>query len=82
MRVDCGVESGATVTPFYDSLLAKIIGFGADREEARRRLVSAIEATFVAGVTTNRDLLARCRCGGRNSSKERRRPTFLRPPDS
>ena len=57
VRVDCGVESGAMVTPFYDSLLAKIVGFGADREEARRRLVSAIEATFVAGVTTNRDLL-------------------------
>jgi len=57
VRVDCGVESGAMVTPFYDSLLAKIVGFGADREEARHRLVSAIEATFVAGVTTNRDLL-------------------------
>ena len=57
MRVDCGVETGATVTPFYNSLLAKIIAFGADREEARRRLVSALEATFVAGVTTNRDLL-------------------------
>ena len=57
VRVDCGVETGATVTPFYDSLLAKIVGFGADREEARRRLVSAVEATFVAGVTTNRDLL-------------------------
>ncbi len=57
VRVDCGVESGATVTPFYDSLLAKIIAFGADREEARARLVSALEATFVAGVTTNRDLL-------------------------
>ncbi len=56
MRVDCGVETGATVTPFYNSLLAKIIAFGADREEARRRLVCALEATFVAGVTTNRDL--------------------------
>ena len=57
VRVDCGVESGATVTPFYDCLLGKIIAFGADREEARARLVSALEATFVAGVTTNRDLL-------------------------
>ena len=57
VRVDCGVESGATVTPFYDCLLGKIIAFGADREQARARLVSALEATFVAGVTTNRDLL-------------------------
>ena len=57
VRVDCGVESGATVMPFYDCLLGKIIAFGADREQARARLVSALEATFVAGVTTNRDLL-------------------------
>jgi geranyl-CoA carboxylase alpha subunit len=57
VRVDCGVESGARVTPFYDSLLGKIIAFGADREEARTRLIRALEATFVAGVTTNRDLL-------------------------
>ncbi len=59
VRVDCGVENGARVTPFYDSLLGKIIGFGADRDEARRRLVRALEATFVAGVTTDRDLLIR-----------------------
>ena len=57
VRVDCGVETGATVTPFYDSLIAKIIAFGADREEARTRLARALEATFVAGVTTNRGLL-------------------------
>jgi geranyl-CoA carboxylase alpha subunit len=57
VRVDAGVESGAAVTPFYDSLLAKIIAFGADREEARARLVGALAAAFVAGVATNRDLL-------------------------
>jgi geranyl-CoA carboxylase alpha subunit len=57
VRVDTGVESGAAVTPFYDSLLAKIVVFGADREEARARLVGALERAFVAGVTTNRDLL-------------------------
>jgi geranyl-CoA carboxylase alpha subunit len=57
VRVDCGVKSRATVSPFYDCLLGKIIAFGADREEARARLVRALEATFVAGVTTNRDFL-------------------------
>ena len=57
MRVDCGVESGATVGPHYDSLLAKVIAFGSDREEARRRLVRALGGTFVAGVATNRDFL-------------------------
>ncbi len=57
VRVDCGLESGATISPHYDSLLAKVIAFGADREEARRRLVRALEDTFVAGVATNRDFL-------------------------
>ena len=57
IRVDCGLESGATVSPHYDSLLAKVIAFGADREEARLRLVRALEDTFVAGVATNRDFL-------------------------
>ena len=57
VRVDCGVESGATVGPHYDSLLAKVIAFGSDREEARLRLVRALGGTFVAGVATNRDFL-------------------------
>jgi geranyl-CoA carboxylase alpha subunit len=57
VRIDSGIESGAEVAPHYDSLLAKVIAFGADREEARCRLVRALQATFVAGVTTNRDFL-------------------------
>jgi geranyl-CoA carboxylase alpha subunit len=57
VRVDRGLESGATVGPHYDSLLAKVIAFGSDREEARRRLVRALRDTFVAGVATNRDFL-------------------------
>jgi geranyl-CoA carboxylase alpha subunit len=57
VRVDCGVESGAAVGPHYDSLLAKVIAFGSDREEARRRLVRALGDTFVAGIATNRDFL-------------------------
>jgi geranyl-CoA carboxylase alpha subunit len=57
VRIDSGIESGAEVAPHYDSLLAKVIAFGADREEARRRLIQALQATFAAGVTTNRDFL-------------------------
>jgi geranyl-CoA carboxylase alpha subunit len=57
VRVDCGLESGAEVGPHYDSLLAKVIAFGSDREEARRRLVRALRDTFVAGVATTRDFL-------------------------
>ena len=57
VRIDSGVEAGSAVTPFYDSMLAKIIAFGESREEARLRLLRSLETTFVAGVKTNRDFL-------------------------
>jgi geranyl-CoA carboxylase alpha subunit len=57
VRIDTGVEAGSAVTPYYDSMLAKIVGFGADREQARSSLINALERTFVAGVVTNRDFL-------------------------
>jgi geranyl-CoA carboxylase alpha subunit len=57
VRVDAGVEAGSEVTPYYDSLLAKLIAHGATREEARRKLIAALEQTFVAGVATNRAFL-------------------------
>ena len=57
VRLDSGVEPGATVTPYYDSLIAKLIAYGATREEARRKLVAALQETFVAGLASNRDYL-------------------------
>ncbi len=57
VRVDHGLESGQMVQPYYDSLLAKVIAFGSDREQARRRLARALEGAFLAGVATNRDFL-------------------------
>ena len=38
MRVDTGIEYGSTVSPFYDSMVAKVIAHGATRDEAIRRL--------------------------------------------
>jgi geranyl-CoA carboxylase alpha subunit len=57
VRIDAGVEAGSEVTPFYDSMLAKIVAFGESREEARLRLLRSLETSFVAGVKTNRDFL-------------------------
>ncbi len=46
VRVDAGVEKGSAVTPFYDSMLAKVIAHGATREEARLRLSRALARTL------------------------------------
>jgi 3-methylcrotonyl-CoA carboxylase alpha subunit len=56
-RVDSGVRQGDAVTPWYDSLLAKIIVHGATREAAIDALRTALEAAEVAGIATNLDLL-------------------------
>jgi geranyl-CoA carboxylase alpha subunit len=57
VRVDHGLREGAIVSPYYDSMLAKIIAHGEDREQARRRLLRALEQTLLAGIVTNRDFL-------------------------
>jgi geranyl-CoA carboxylase alpha subunit len=57
IRVDHGLERNGMVSPFYDPMLAKIVAHGADREEARRRLVAALQDTVLLGVTTNKEFL-------------------------
>ncbi|MEP6408018.1 MAG: acetyl-CoA carboxylase biotin carboxylase subunit, partial [Marinobacter sp.] len=59
LRFDTGVRSGDSITPHYDPMLAKVIAWGANRNEARRRLLRALEDTTVFGVTTNRYFLSR-----------------------
>src|SRR5690606_18301714 len=49
VRVDTSLENGLDVSVDYDPMLAKIIAWGADREQARRRLVAALENTVVFG---------------------------------
>jgi geranyl-CoA carboxylase alpha subunit len=58
VRIDHGLRVGAKVSPFYDPMLAKLIAWGADREEARRRLLRCVEDSRLFGVTTNRAFLA------------------------
>jgi len=60
VRVDHGLAEAASVPPYYDSMIAKVIARGADREQARARLVAALGGTSVAGLRTNRDWLVRC----------------------
>jgi acetyl-CoA carboxylase, biotin carboxylase subunit len=53
IRVDTHIASGSRVSPYYDSLLGKIIAHGADRPAALARMRDAIAATRVTGVATN-----------------------------
>ncbi|MFD1792864.1 acetyl-CoA carboxylase biotin carboxylase subunit [Ochrobactrum teleogrylli] len=57
-RVDSGVRTGDTITPFYDPMIAKIIVHGRDREEALNRLDTALGKTRIAGLVTNRQFLS------------------------
>jgi acetyl-CoA/propionyl-CoA carboxylase biotin carboxyl carrier protein len=57
IRVDSALVDGLVVSTDYDPMLAKIIGFGADRDEALRRLDAALAETVVLGVRTNREFL-------------------------
>jgi geranyl-CoA carboxylase alpha subunit len=57
VRIDHGLASGVGVSPFYDPMLAKVIAHGASREEARRRLIVALENTVALGLVTNRSFL-------------------------
>ena len=57
VRVDAGIRAGSDVRPEYDPLLAKVIAWGADREQARRRLVEALRDTTILGVSTNLSFL-------------------------
>jgi acetyl-CoA carboxylase, biotin carboxylase subunit len=56
VRVDTHVQAGAAVPPYYDSLLAKVIGRGTDRAHALATLRGALGRCAVDGVTTNLEL--------------------------
>ena len=60
VRVEHALQSGSEISPFYDSMIAKIISHGADREEARGRLICALEQAIAFGVTTNQAFLLAC----------------------
>jgi 3-methylcrotonyl-CoA carboxylase alpha subunit len=59
VRVETGIESGSVVTPYYDSMLAKLITHDTTREQALDRLDKALADTTIFGLTTNLDFLRR-----------------------
>lgn len=59
IRVDTAIYSGYTVPPTYDSMIAKIIAHGKDREEAIAKLKSAVAELVVEGIDTNADFILR-----------------------
>ena len=59
VRIDDGVREGDEISPFYDSMVAKLIVHGATREEALARLDAALAQTHVVGLATNVQFLRR-----------------------
>lgn len=57
IRVDTVIHPGYEVSPYYDSMIAKIIVHGRTRNEAILRMRRALEETLIAGITTNVELL-------------------------
>jgi pyruvate carboxylase subunit A len=53
VRVDSGVHTGFTITPYYDSLISKLTVWGRDRNEAIARMKRALYEYIIVGVTTN-----------------------------
>ncbi|MDH4248928.1 MAG: ATP-grasp domain-containing protein, partial [Deltaproteobacteria bacterium] len=57
LRVDAGFEAGNILSPYYDSLVAKLIAWGPDRVESLRRMGRMLAETRLAGPATNLDYL-------------------------
>ncbi|WP_028601859.1 acetyl-CoA carboxylase biotin carboxylase subunit [Ottowia thiooxydans] len=53
VRVDDGVREGDVISPFYDSMIAKLIVWGETRQEALAKLDAALAATHIVGLQTN-----------------------------
>ncbi len=56
-RVDSGIKTGGEISPFYDSMVAKIIAHGTTRDEALLELGKALSQTALIGPKNNRDFL-------------------------
>jgi propionyl-CoA carboxylase alpha chain len=59
LRVDAGVAAGSVISTHYDPMLAKVIAWADDREQAAAVLARALATARIHGPATNRDLLVR-----------------------
>lgn len=59
IRVDTGFAAGCSISPYYDSMIAKIIAYGETRKAAIQALIKALETTFIVGVESNIAFLTR-----------------------
>lgn len=72
IRMDSHIYSGYSVPPHYDSLIAKVISYGPDRDTALIRMQQALEELVIEGIKTNTQLHQRLvvdsefKCGGVN----------------
>jgi len=87
VRVDGGVRMGDAITPYYDPMIAKLIVHGADRDQARARMIQALAHTHAVGVQTNVAFLIRLMRDEAFAAAdlvtgliERQRQTLLPPP--
>ncbi len=53
IRVDTAMDTSGVVSPFYDSMIAKLIAYGRDREEALARMRRALDEFVIEGIQTN-----------------------------
>jgi propionyl-CoA carboxylase alpha chain len=62
VRVDSGVAAGSSVSVFYDPMLAKVITWGENREQARKCMVQALNGYHIEGIFTNVDFANQVLC--------------------
>ena len=60
VRIDTGIQSQDEITIYYDPMIAKIIAWGENREQAIENLTTSLKNTFIAGVKTNTKFLLSC----------------------
>jgi geranyl-CoA carboxylase alpha subunit len=60
IRLETALDAGTEISPYYDSMIAKLVSHGNSRDEARRKLIAALEDAVALGVKTNQKFLANC----------------------